>query len=73
MKEALGLGLERNGSDDYLMVQSSKSSTNEWTNPEDPLQTQTQRRINQSKSGISKFDQNSNSCNCFPHPKDSDV
>lgn len=38
MWEDLCLGLERNGSDDYLMVQSSKSSTNEWSDPEDPLQ-----------------------------------
>lgn len=30
-------GLERDSSDDYLVVQSSKSSSNEGSNPENPL------------------------------------
>lgn len=30
-------GLEGNSSDNYLVVHSSKSSTNEGSNPEDPL------------------------------------
>lgn len=33
----LSSGLERNGSDNYLVVYSSKSSSNERSNPEDPL------------------------------------
>ena len=33
----LGPGLERHGSDDNLVVQSSKSSSNEWSHPENPL------------------------------------
>ncbi|KAJ0602592.1 hypothetical protein HanIR_Chr03g0141461 [Helianthus annuus] len=34
----LRFALERNGPDDQLMVHSSKCSSNEGTNPENPLQ-----------------------------------
>lgn len=33
----LSPGLERNSSDDYLVVDSSKSSSNEGSHPKDPL------------------------------------
>lgn len=43
-KETLSPGLERNGPDDYLVVDCSKSSSNEGSNPEDPLQNLTKNK-----------------------------
>ena len=36
-KEISGSGLERNGSDDKLVVESRKSCSDEWSHPEYPL------------------------------------
>lgn len=39
----LSPALERNGSDDYLVVHSSKSSSNKRTNPKDPLENKDEK------------------------------